>query len=217
MMKRTKKVILTGMLSLAMFSGSITPYMGNTMIVAHAAELSQSSRWVGEGETWRVSDGSGSYLSNCWFQDDITKEWYLLGAGEDNTIMFSGLVTDQATGKTYLLNPNHDGTFGKMLTADGTYNINGQSIYLSFNQSHDGSYGAIISGLSDVRNTGITEKQLASIPSDSNTADTSIEVKEPEKPAEAPKGDGYIPGSNLDWGDRKMEGRTNGGGYVEWR
>ena len=187
MMKRTKKVILTGMLSLAMFTGSITPYMGNTMMVAQAAELSQSSRWVGEGDTWRVSDGSGNFLSNCWFQDDITKDWYLLGAGEDNTIMFSGLVTDQATGKTYLLNPNHDGTFGKMLTVDGTYNINGKEVYLSFNKEHNGTYGAIISGLSDVRNTGITEKQLPSISDDSQTADA---VVTPEKPAEAPKEDG---------------------------
>lgn len=156
-----KKIILTGVLSVAMFVGSVIPSM--------AAELTQSSRWVGEGNTWRVSDNNGGYLKNCWFQDDITKDWYLLGAGDDNTIMFSGLITDQSTGKAYLLNTNHDGTYGRMLTADGTYTINGQNVYLTFNQNHNGTFGCILTGLSEVRNTGIAEKQLPSIPSDSNT------------------------------------------------
>ena len=158
---KLKKIILTGVLSVAMFVGSVIPSM--------AAELTQSSRWVGSENTWRVSDNNGGYLKNCWFQDDITKDWYLLGAGDDNTIMFSGLITDQSTGKSYLLNTNHDGTYGKMLAADGTYNINGKNVYLTFNQSHDGTFGAITSGLSEVRSTGIAEKQLPSIPSDNNT------------------------------------------------
>lgn len=138
-----------------------------TTITAYAAELTQSSRWVGSENTWRVSDNNGGYLKNCWFQDDITKDWYLLGAGDDNTIMFSGLITDQSTGKTYLLNTNHDGTYGRMLTADGTYNINGKEVYLTFNQEHNGTFGCILTGLSEVRGTGVEEKQLQSIPSDS--------------------------------------------------
>ncbi len=81
--------------------------------------------------------------------------------------MFSGLITDQSTGKTYLLNTNHDGTYGRMLTADGTYNINGQNVYLTFNQEHNGTFGCILTGLSEVRSTGVEEKQLQSIPSDS--------------------------------------------------
>lgn len=156
---KLKKIILTGVLSVAMFVGSVIPSM--------AAELTQSSRWVGSENTWRVSDNNGGYLKNCWFQDDITKDWYLLGAGDDNTIMFSGLITDQSTGKTYLLNTNHDGTYGRMLTADGTYNINGQNVYLTFNQEHNGTFGCILTGLSEVRSTGVEEKQLQSIPSDS--------------------------------------------------
>lgn len=136
---KLKKIILTGVLSVAMFVGSVIPSM--------AAELTQSSRWVGSENTWRVSDNNGGYLKNCWFQDDITKDWYLLGAGDDNTIMFSGLITDQSTGKTYLLNTNHDGTYGRMLTADGTYTINGQNVYLTFNQEHNGTFGCILTGL----------------------------------------------------------------------
>ena len=176
MKNRLKRIVITTgallMFTVAPISQAnpLGQYMSSmTTITAHAAELTQSARWVGEGNTWRVSDGAGGYLKNRWFQDDVTKDWYLLGAGDDNTIMFSGLITDQSTGKTYLLNTNHDGTYGRMLTADGTYTINGQNVYLTFNQSHDGTFGAITSGLSEVRNTGIAEKQLPSIPSDNNT------------------------------------------------
>lgn len=175
MKNRLKRIIITTgallMFTVAPISQAnpLGQYLNNmTTITAHAAELTQSARWVGEGNTWRVSDGAGGYLKNRWFQDDVTKDWYLLGA-DDGSVMFSGLVTDQSTGKSYLLNTNHDGTYGKMLAADGTYNINGKNVYLTFNQSHDGTFGAITSGLSEVRSTGIAEKQLPSIPSDNNT------------------------------------------------
>ena len=132
--------------------------------------VQQSDRWEGSGDTWRVraSNGSG-YLTNSWFQD-LDGSWYMLGS---DGIMYSGLVTDQSTGKSYLLNTQHDGTFGKMLTADGVYNINGVNVYLTFNQQHDGTYGAITSGLSEVRSSGVRETSLASIPTDSATATQS--------------------------------------------
>ena len=47
-----------------------------------------------------------------------------------------------------------------MLTVDGTYNINGKDVSITFNQAHDGSFGAITSGLEEVRNTGVNEKKL---------------------------------------------------------
>ena len=87
--------------------------------------------------------------------------------------MYSGLVTDQSTGKSYLLNTQHDGTFGRMLTADGVYNVNGTNVYLTFNQQHDGTYGAITNGLSEVRSSGVRETSLAAIPTDSATGNTS--------------------------------------------
>ena len=137
-------------------------------ITAQAAELTQSARWVGSGDRWQVSDNAGGYLKNTWFQDDVTGHWYLLGA-EDGSVMYAGLVTDQSTGKTYLMNTNHDGTYGRMISTNGVYNINGKSISLTFNQNHDGTFGAITSGLSEVRNTGVTEKSLSSIPTADNT------------------------------------------------
>lgn len=222
---KLKKIILTGVLSVAMFVGSVIPSM--------AAELTQSSRWVGSENTWRVSDNNGGYLKNCWFQDDITKDWYLLGAGDDNTIMFSGLITDQSTGKTYLLNTNHDGTYGRMLTADGAYNINGQNVYLTFNQNHDGTFGCITSGLLEVRGTGIEEKQLQSIPSDSQqTGNTAPSNNQPadnggltadEKEFDF-DGDGvlnqyekesYEAMKDFDW-DKWLEENPSTGGKLDW-
>ena len=130
--------------------------------VALGAE-GQSARWVGSGDRWQVSDNNGGVIKNCWFQDDITGHWYMLGA-EDGTVMYAGLVTDNSTGKTYLLNTNHDGTYGRMITADGTYNLNGRQVTLSFDQEHNGSFGAITIGLDEARASGVAESKRDSIP-----------------------------------------------------
>ena len=132
--------------------------------------IQQSDRWEGTGDTWRVRASTGSgYLTNSWFQD-LDGSWYMLGS---DGIMYSGLVTDQSTGKSYLLNTQHDGTFGRMLTTDGVYNVNGVNVYLTFNQQHDGTFGAITSGLNEVRSSGVRETSLAAIPTDSATGNTS--------------------------------------------
>ena len=139
--------------------------------------IQQSDRWEGTGDIWRVRNANGNgYLTNSWFQD-LDGSWYMLGA---DGIMYSGLVTDQSTGKSYLLNTQHDGTFGRMLTADGVYNVNGVNVYLTFNQNHDGTFGAITSGLSEVRSSGVRETSLASIPTDSATGgQTSNQPSQP--------------------------------------
>ena len=132
--------------------------------------IQQSDRWEGTGDTWRVRNANGNgYLTNSWFQD-LDGSWYMLGA---DGIMYSGLVTDQSTGKSYLLNTQHDGTFGRMLTTDGVYNVNGVNVYLTFNQQHDGTFGAITSGLNEVRSSGVRETSLSAIPTDSATGNTS--------------------------------------------
>lgn len=148
-MNKIRKIVIAGLMSLGMIGG----------ITSYAAE-GQSTRWEGSGDVWKVKtqDGRG-YLVNSWFQDDVSGYWYMLGADGG---MFSGLVTDNSTGKTYLMNINHDGSFGRMVTENGVYN----EINLTFNQAHDGTYGAIISGLDELRNAGINETKLNSIPSD---------------------------------------------------
>lgn len=145
--------------------------LASTIIMSLSLPLlsyaSQSARWVGSGDRWQVSDNQGGYIKNCWFQDDVTGHWYMIGA-EDGSVMYSGLVTDKSTGKSYLLNVNHDGTFGRMLTVNGVYNINGIDVYMTFNQEHDGTFGAITSGLQEVRGAGVNERQLDKIPTDNN-------------------------------------------------
>jgi hypothetical protein len=127
----------------------------------------QSARWVGSGDRWQVSDNQGGFIKDCWFEDDVQHEWYMLGA-EDGSVMYSGLVTDKSTGKSYMLNTVHDGTYGRMLTVNGVYNVNGVDVYMTFNQAHDGSFGAITSGLDEVRRTGVNERNLDRIPTDNN-------------------------------------------------
>lgn len=174
--RRTRRLIVVASFGLLLFGAINHPTM-----TAYAAEagpgvtttqqsIQQSDRWEGTGDTWRVRNANGNgYLINSWFQD-LDGSWYMLGA---DGIMYSGLVTDQSTGKSYLLNTQHDGTFGRMLTTDGVYNVNGVNVYLTFNQNHDGTFGAITSGLNEVRSSGVRETSLAAIPTDSATGNTS--------------------------------------------
>lgn len=178
-----KKIILTTGVLFTLFGAPVVQnnplgeYLNSmTTMTTYAAELTQSARWVGSGDRWQVSDNAGGYLKNQWFQDDVTGHWYLLGA-EDGSVMYAGLVTDQSTGKSYLLNTNHDGTYGRMLDVDGVYNINGVNVYLTFDQTHNGTHGAILSGLDSVRSTGVYEKQYDKIP----TSDPNQQTPQPSQ------------------------------------
>lgn len=165
MRKLLNKLLKTSIITLSFVYMFCMPVYADTSQV----QATQSARWVGSGDRWQVSDNQGGYIKDCWFEDDVTHHWYMIGA-EDGSVMYSGLVTDKSTGKSYLLNVNHDGTFGRMLTVDGVYNINGKDVYMTFNQAHDGSFGAITSGLSEVRNTGVNERQLDKIPTDNGNS-----------------------------------------------
>ena len=133
----------------------MTAYAAETQATQQAQ--TQSPRWEGQGDQWRVrtEDGKG-YLTNCWFQD-LDGSWYMLGA---DGYMFSGIITDQRTGASYLLETEHNGHFGRMISANGAYTLNGKTVYLTFNNANpsDATYGAITSGLSELRSTGISEK-----------------------------------------------------------
>ena len=193
-MNRSKHILLsTGLLLGVMFTGPIMNDMAT--LTTYAAELTQSARWVGSGDRWQVSDNAGGYLKNQWFQDDVTGHWYLLGA-EDGSVMYSGLVTDQSTVKSYLLNTNHDGTFGRMLDVDGVYNINGVDVYLTFDQTHNGTHGAILTGLDSLRSTGVYEKQYDKIP---------IAQPETQTPTENPNTESNGTGGSHVLTDEEME------------
>ena len=193
-MNRSKHILLSaGLLLGVMFTGPIMNDMAT--LTTYAAELTQSARWIGSGDRWQVSDNAGGFLKNQWFQDDVTGHWYLLGA-EDGSVMYAGLVTDQSTGKSYLLNTNHDGTYGRMLDVDGVYNINGIDVYLTFDQTHNGTHGAILSGLDSVRSTGVYEKQYDKIP----TSDQNQQTPQPSQ---------ETPSTNTDISNDDMTGKIS--------
>ncbi len=162
--------------------------IGMSLSLPLLSYAAQSERWIGSGDRWQVSDNRGGYIKDCWFEDDVTHHWYMLGA-EDGSVMYSGLVTDKSTGKSYLLNVNHDGTFGRMLTVNGVYNINGKDVYMTFNQEHDGTFGAITSGLAEVRSAGVNERQLERIPTDSNNNTKQEQNNTPPQNENKPTGE----------------------------
>lgn len=172
MMKLVKKCMIIVLAVCVILGGTMVSY----------ADVVQSDRWEGAGDTWKVrtQDNTG-YLTNSWFQDNDAS-WYMLGA--DGT-MSSGIIFDESTGKSYLLNTEHDGTYGKMLTQDGAHNVNGVTVYLTFDQNHNGTYGAILTGLSEARSTGVKETSLTSIPSDSASSTTSS-TTQPNHTSETP-------------------------------
>ena len=155
--KNVSRIVKASGMALLLFSAVGQPGMtayaagpGETV----QAQVEQSPRWEGQGDAWRVKteDGKG-YMTNAWFQD-LDGSWYMLGA---DGYMYSGIVTDPSTGASYLLNTEHDGHFGRMVTANGAYIINGQQVYLTFNQNHSGTFGAITSGLTELRAAGVKE------------------------------------------------------------
>ena len=192
--KVKKLVITTGMLLVLGLGMATTAYAAGPSEGAQTTQsqqqATQSDRWEGAGDTWKVRTQDGtSYLTNSWFQDNDSS-WYMLGA--DGT-MSSGIIFDESTGKSYLLNTEHDGTYGKMLTQDGAHNVNGVTVYLTFDQNHSGSYGAILTGLSEARSTGVKVTQLPSIPSDSassspNSTQQPQNTNEQQTPAKSTGG-----------------------------
>ena len=172
---------------------------------AYASEQTQTNRWEGLGDVWRVKDNAGGYLKNSWFQDNDSS-WYMLGA---DGAMYAGLITDQSTGKSYLLNTNHDGTYGRMFTVDGSYNINGMDVYLTFNQSHDGSYGAITSGIEALRNTGVYTEEVSGITTDSTTTSNNSN----SNTGKTKESNTYPDGNVFNWDDYAGQ---DGGGATGW-
>lgn len=170
MNKRKKKLIITcGLLGLMMLGGvqhgSMTAYAATPNAATQQAKQ-LSTRWHEVNGTWflRNQQGTGNVV-NSWFQD--AGDWYLLAQGDGH--MYSGLVHDTITDKWYMLNTEHDGTYGRMFCVDGVYTVNGQSIYLTFNQQHDGTFGAITSGLDALRGTGVYSEDVAGIATESES------------------------------------------------
>ena len=57
-------------------------------------------------------------------------------------------------------------------SVDGVYTVNNQQVHLTFNQNHDGTFGAITSGLSSLQSTGVASQDVAGLPTESTGANT---------------------------------------------
>ena len=118
-------------------------------------DFSADARWVSskDGKSWWYDHGDGTYATS-W--EKIDGEWYFF---DDKGWLVSGWL--QRGKRWYYLNPNHDGTFGRMLTGwievDGKWYYAGNEGILSgwqeisgkwyrFNEAHDGTWGAMLTG-----------------------------------------------------------------------
>ena len=178
MKNRLKKIIITTGALLMMTMAPITQsnplgqYLNEmTTITAQAAELNQSPRWHADSNgVWYLKNEAGTgNVVNSWFQD-LDGSWYLLAPGDGH--MYAGLIHDTLTDKWYYCQTEHDGYYGRMAHVDGVYMVNNQQVHLTFNKNHDGTFGAITSGLSSLQSTGVASQDVAGLPTESTGANT---------------------------------------------
>lgn len=175
MKNRLKKVIITtgALLMMTMAPISQANPLGQylNIITAQAAELNQSPRWHADSNgVWYLKNEAGTgNVVNSWFQD-LDGSWYLLAPGDGH--MYAGLIHDTLTDKWYYCQTEHDGYYGRMAHVDGVYTVNNQQVHLAFNQNHDGTFGAITSGLSSLQSTGVASQDVAGLPTESTGANT---------------------------------------------
>lgn len=144
-----KKSIKTTLLALTI--------AGTFCMTCYAADF--SNYWYQDGSTWKIHDQSGNTIANAWVCDNAVTvnhntdtNWYLMDASGN---MYEGIIQDQ-NGDYYLLNPEHNGTYGMMLTANGfTYN----GVTYQFNQAHDGTFGKILN-TQDIGRSGLKVSQV---------------------------------------------------------
>ena len=126
-------------------------------LTCYAADF--SNYWYQDGSSWKIHDQSGNTIANAWVCDNAVTvnhntdtNWYLMDASGN---MYEGIIQDQ-NGDYYLLNPEHNGTYGMMLTANGfTYN----GVTYQFNQAHDGTFGKILN-TQDIGRSGLKVSQV---------------------------------------------------------
>ena len=119
-------------------------------------------------DSWYLKNEAGTgNVVNSWFQD-LDGSWYLLAPNDGH--MYAGLIHDTLTDKWYYCQTEHDGYYGRMAHTDGVYTVNNQQVHLTFNQNHDGTFGAITSGLSSLQSTGVASQDVAGLPTESTGA-----------------------------------------------
>lgn len=109
--------------------------------IAFAAGNATSEYWFQEGNNWKIRDGAGNLIKDSWVCDDKNNQnrdsnWYLMNA---NGVMYEGVINDN--GHYYLLDPNHNGTYGMMISGNSNFTFNGVTLQLE--TAHNGYFGEI--------------------------------------------------------------------------
>ena len=210
MKNRLKRIVITTGALLMMTMAPITQsnplgqYLNEmTTITAYAAELNQSPRWHADSNgVWYLKNEAGTgNVVNSWFQD-LDGSWYLLAPNDGH--MYAGLIHDTLTDKWYYCQTEHDGYYGRMAHVDGVYTVNNQQVHLTFNQNHDGTFGAITSGLSSLQSTGVASQDVAGLPTESTGANTDGSGQSVDNIAPSNNGNTQQPSSDT-W-DKNSDG-----------
>ena len=143
--------------SLRTFLAAFT--LAGTMCMTSYADNNFSSYWYQNGSNWSIRDGNSMMITNAWVCDNAVTannntdtNWYLMS---DVGLMYEGIIQDQ-NGNYYLLNPEHNGTYGMMVTTNGfTYN----GVTYQFDQNHDGTFGKILN-TGDIARSGLAVTQV---------------------------------------------------------
>jgi len=116
--------------------------------VALAGTVTFSPFWYADtAGNWRIKDKAGKQVTSAWLCDDVIQNngknvWYLINA--DGTMVANGLVQDR-TGNYYSLETMHNGYFGMLRYKNGFYKCGSETLFITFNHDHNGSFGAITS------------------------------------------------------------------------
>lgn len=151
--------------------------LGLTLLMSLSMSMismaAQTDRWTEQNGTWFLkNEQNNGNVVNSWFQD-LDSSWYLLAPGDGH--MYAGLIHDTLTNRWYFCQTEHDGWYGRMAHVNGKYTVNGKEVELTFEQEHNGFFGAIISGLDSLRATGVVTQDVAGIPTESVKSSKSEE------------------------------------------
>ena len=113
-----------------------------------AGTVTYSRFWYADTSgAWRVRDNTGKNVTSAWLCDDAVagngkNVWYLINA--DGTMVSNGLIQDR-TGNYYSLETTHNGYYGMLRYKNGFYKCGSETLFITFNHEHNGSFGAITS------------------------------------------------------------------------
>lgn len=196
--------------------------LGLTLLMSLSVSMismaAQTDRWTEQNGTWYLkNEQNNGNVVNSWFQD-LDSSWYLLAPVDGH--MYAGLIHDTLTDRWYFCQTEHDGWYGRMAHVNGTYKVNGKEVSLTFEQEHNGYFGAITSGLESLKESGIEVKDVAGIPTESASVKGSNENTNKEEKNNYPEHSKQLEEwlKDVDWStyDNEM-GDTASGEVWNWK